>query len=89
MPKVMIPPPYRGPTHGAAEVRVDAATVRECLNAVEAEHPGFGELVFSANGELQRFVKLFRNGEPVAKDGLDFPLAEGDEIEVVAAIGGG
>ncbi len=89
MPRVMIPPPYRGPTQGKAEIPVTGTTVRDCLNAVEAEYPGFGALVFGGNGELHRFVKLFRNGEPVEKDALDLAVAEGDQIEVVAAIGGG
>ncbi len=87
MPRVMIPPPYRGPTHGKGVIPVQGATVRDCLNAVEAEYPGFGSLVFAGDGELHRFVKLFCNGEPV--EGLDLPVGEADEIEVVAAIGGG
>ncbi len=87
MPRVMIPPPYRGPTHGKGEIPVAGATVRDCLNAGEAECPGFGSLVFAGDGELHRFVKLFCNGEPVEQ--LDLPVGEADEIEVVAAIGGG
>jgi sulfur carrier protein ThiS len=83
----MIPPPYRGPTHGKGVIPVAGATVRDCLNAVEAEYPGFGSLVFAGDGELHRFVKLFCNGEPVER--LDLLVGEADEIEVVAAIGGG
>ncbi len=89
MPRVMIPPPYRGPTQGKAELTVAGASVRECLNAVGAQCPGFGPLVFTEAGELQRFVKLFRNGEAVEQGALDTPVADDDEIAVVAAIGGG
>ena len=89
MPRVMIPPPYRGPTRGKAELSVAGATIRECLNAIEAECPGFAAQVFDGSGRLHRFVKLFRNGEPVEKDAFDTPIAEGDEISVVAAIAGG
>ena len=63
MPSVFIPPPYRGPTRGESEVAVSASTVRECLQAVESRYPGFGELVFAADGGLPRYVKLFLNGE--------------------------
>ena len=36
MPTVLVPTAYRGPTRGLAEVVVVGATVRECLEAVEA-----------------------------------------------------
>ena len=54
MPIVIIPPPYRGPTQGEAEVEVDAANVLEALEAVEARHPGFGPQIFSAPGKVHR-----------------------------------
>jgi len=89
MATILIPPPYRGPTHGAGRVEVAGATVRECIDALEARHPGFRPLVVDADGRVHRFVKLFRNGDPLAGDVLDLPLAATDELEVLAAIAGG
>jgi molybdopterin converting factor small subunit len=89
MPKVLIPPPYRGPTHGEAELAVEAQTVRGCIEAVEKKFPGFLPQVLDAQGKLHRFVKLFVNTEPVDAKRLDQPLAAGDELEIVAAIAGG
>ena len=89
MPTVLIPPPYRGPTQGEASIPVEAATVRACLDAVASRYPGFGELVFTDGGELHRFAKLFRNGEPLEKDALDASVEADDEIQIVAAIAGG
>lgn len=89
MPKVIIPPPYRGPTQGEAEIEVEAESVRASLNAIEATYPGFAAQIFDASGGVHRFVKLFRNGDPVGVEDLDKPIAAGDEIEVVAAIAGG
>ena len=89
MPRVIIPPPYRGPTGGASELSVDGTTLRECVDAVESTYPGFAALVFKENGELQGFTKLFRNGEQVPADGLDSVIEQEDEIEVVAGIAGG
>lgn len=86
MPRVLIPPPYQGPTGGRAAVEVRAGTVRECIDAVEAAHPGFATLVLAPSGEPHAFVKLFVNGEqspPEAAVGPD------DEVEVLAAIAGG
>ena len=89
MPIVVIPPPYRGPTQGLERIEVGGRTVRECIDAVDARHPGFGPQVLDARGEVHRFVKLFRNGDQLAGDVLAAPIAEGDELEVIAAIAGG
>jgi sulfur carrier protein ThiS len=89
MPRVIIPPPFRGPTRGQEEVKVDGETIRECLEAVEAEHKGFLVQVVRKDGAAQRFVKLFVGGEQVGEGNLDMKLGIDDEIEILAAIGGG
>jgi len=86
MPTVHVPPPYRGPTGGQAEIAVEGATVRQCLEAVEARHPGFAEQVLDGAGQVHRFVRLFVNGEPAE---LDAPVKDSDRVEVLAAIAGG
>jgi len=89
MPIVVIPAPYRGPTRGAQELRVDGQSVRECLDAVERAHPGFRELVLDESGVTHRFVKLFVNEEQIDSSSLDTSLEEGDRLEILAAIAGG
>ena len=89
MPRVLIPPPYRGPTQGEAELLVEARTVREAIDALERKFPGFGPQVLDAQGKLHRFAKLFVNGEAVGSEQLDRPIGAGDELEIVAAIAGG
>jgi molybdopterin synthase sulfur carrier subunit len=89
MPSVRIPPPYRGPTLGAAELDADGATVGECLEAVERKYPGFLPQVLDDDGNVHRFVKLFKNGDHLVRDPLRTPLAPGDDLEIIAAIAGG
>jgi molybdopterin converting factor small subunit len=89
MPMVKVPPPYRGPTQGEAVIEVEGTTVRECIQAVEARYPGFLEQIFDAKSNFHRFVKLFVNGDEVARDGADAPVGAGDEVEILAAIAGG
>jgi molybdopterin converting factor small subunit len=89
MPRVIVPPPYQGPTGGRGEVVVEAATVRACVEAVDARFPGFREQIFDGGGGIHRFVKLFRNGDPVDARQVDQRIDPGDTIEVVAAIAGG
>jgi molybdopterin synthase sulfur carrier subunit len=89
MPKVRIPPPYRGPTQGTAELSVEAQTVLECLEAAERKFPGFLPQVLDEDGNVHRFVKLFKNGKHLRGDALAEQLAGEDELEIVAAIAGG
>jgi molybdopterin converting factor small subunit len=89
MPKVIVPPPYRGPTGGQGEVVVQGATVRDCLEEVERRFAGFLPQVVAADGSIHRFVRLFRNGERLEGAALDAPVDGDDEVEILAAIAGG
>ena len=89
MPTIVIPPPYRGSTQGLERIEVAGHTVRDCIDAVSARFPGFRPLVLDANGKVHRFVKLFRNGDQLSGDVLATVIAEGDELQVLAAIAGG
>jgi molybdopterin converting factor small subunit len=89
MPIAVVPPPYRGPTHGADRVAVPAGTVRACIDAVEAKHPGFRPLVLDEDGHVHRFVTLFKSGDQLRGAALDEPIRDGDEPEVLSAIAGG
>jgi sulfur carrier protein ThiS len=89
MPEVHIPPRYRGPTNGERRVDVAGRTVRECIEAVDALHPGFGELVFDANGKVRLFATVFVNGEELERAAGDTDVAEDDRIEILAAVAGG
>ena len=89
MPIVIVPPPYQGPTRGISKVEVPATTIRGAVEAMDLQYPGFAPLLFTSEGDLHRFVKIFCNGEPVEGDSLDASVAADDEIEVVAAIAGG
>ncbi len=89
MPKVRIPPPYRGPTQGTAELSVEGESVLLCLEAVERKFPTFLQQVLDEDGNVHRFVKLFKNGEQLRGATLSERLAAGDDLEIVAAIAGG
>jgi molybdopterin synthase sulfur carrier subunit len=89
VPKVEVPPRYRGPTGGLGLIEVDADSVRSCIDAVEAEHPGFRELILDGEGNVRRFVRLFVNGEALDRDAVDAPVAATDHVQFLAAAAGG
>ena len=90
MPIVVVPAPYRGPTNGVAEIAVAGDSIRVCLDAVEAQSPGFLALVLDEHGVLHRFVKLFLNEVQLdATTALETKLTKSDRVELLAAIAGG
>ena len=84
-----VPPRYRGPTRGRSLIEVDARTVRTCIEGVEAQYPGFRELIFDADGKLRRFVRVFVNGDALERDAVDVPVAEDDRVQILASAAGG
>lgn len=89
MPHVRIPPPYQGPTQGRARIAVAGRSVGSCLEDLCSQAPDFRPLLFDGQGSVHRFVTLFVNGDEIDRSALDTPVADGDEVEILAAIAGG
>jgi molybdopterin converting factor small subunit len=87
MVTVTISPPLRGPTGGEGEIQVAGETLRECIDAVDALHPGFGAHVLATDGAPHNFLKVFLNEDQMMD--LSAAVADGDRIDVLAAVGGG
>ena len=66
-----------------------ARTVLDCIDEVDARYPGFRMQILDGNGNVHKFVRLFVNGERLEPAALEGPVADGDEVQVVAAIAGG
>ena len=90
MPTLRIPTQLRTLTGGAGEVRVDGSTVGEALKALDAAHPGFGERLFDADGNLRRFVNVFVADEDIRfLDGLSTPVEDATVVSIIPAGAGG
>jgi len=87
---VRIPTPLRKLTGGADEVAIEAATVGELIENLEAAHPGLKERLCDDAGEIRRFVNVYVNDEDVRfLEGRATALKDGDEVSIVPAIAGG
>jgi sulfur-carrier protein len=86
---VKIPTQLRAATGGAPSATVDGETVGEVLDALYEQ---FGELRerIADDGGLRRFVNVYIGGEDIRfLDGLDTPVADGDEVTILPAVAGG
>jgi len=87
---VRIPTQLRPLTGGAGEVEVEAATVRDAIEALERDHPGMEARLLDDQGTLRRFVNLFVADEDVRfLQGLDTGLPAGTTLSIVPAVAGG
>jgi molybdopterin converting factor small subunit len=90
MATVRIPTPLRKYTEGKDEVAITGATIRELLDNLERSHAGIGERIRDDKGAVRRFVNIFVADEDIRfLDGLDTPVADGDEVSIIPAIAGG
>ena len=90
MTTVYIPTPLRRLTAGASKLEVEGSSVAELIQAVDAQHPGVAAKILDSDGEVKRFINVFRNDDEIRSlEGLDTPVGERDRISIVPAMAGG
>lgn len=88
--KVRIPTPLRKLTKEQAEVDADGNTIRDIVDDLEKQFPGFKERMCDENGDLRRFVNVYVGEEDIRfMDGLDTQIPEGEQISIIPAVAGG
>jgi sulfur-carrier protein len=90
MATVKIPPVLRPSVGGEKELSADGSSVGEILDAVAEVHPETRSQLFSADGELNRYVNVYLNEEDVrVLDGLDTSVGATDTLVILPAMAGG
>jgi molybdopterin synthase sulfur carrier subunit len=70
--------------------RVDAATVRDVVAALDARYPGLAAYLVDDVGRLRRHVNIFKDGGMLAdRHGLTDAVSDDTELLVVQALSGG
>jgi molybdopterin synthase sulfur carrier subunit len=87
---VNIPTPLRKLTNNESEVSVEAGSVGDLVDALEAAYSGIAEKLLDEKGDIRRYVNVFVNDEDIRfLDGKGTALQDGDNISIVPAIAGG
>ena len=87
---VLIPGSLRKYCEGTSELAVEAPSLRALLEELERRHPALHRNVCDETGAVRRHVNLFINTNHMRdRNGLDTPLAAGDEVTILPAVSGG
>jgi molybdopterin synthase sulfur carrier subunit len=90
MTTVFIPTPLRSLTGGQSKVQVKAQDIASLIKSLEADFPGFSDRVLDGEGNVKRFIQVFRNDDEIRTlQGMETPVAEGDRVSIVPAMAGG
>jgi len=87
---VFIPAVLRPAVGGVKSLELGGSTVGELVRALLERHPGLGGQLLTPEGELNRFVNVYVNGQDVRYlDGLATPVEARDEVRLLPAMAGG
>ena len=87
---VSIPTPLRKLTNNESEVSIEAGSVGDLVDALDAAYSGIAEKLLDEKGDIRRYVNVFVNDEDIRfLDGKGTTLTDGDNISIVPAIAGG
>lgn len=90
MSTVKVPSVLRPNVGGAKELDVAGASIGEVLDGLVAQFPGLRDQLLTEDGELNRFVNVYLNGQDVRYlDGRGTPVADRDEVRLLPAMAGG
>ena len=90
MSVVFIPTVLRPNVGGVKSLEVDGDTIRSVVDALVERHPALKPQLLTDEGELNRFVNVYVNGQDVRYlQGLETPVSGSDEVRLLPAMAGG
>jgi sulfur-carrier protein len=90
MSTVKFPAVLRANVGGVRETEVDGSTIGQVLDTLAGTYPGLRDQLFTPDGELNRFINVYLNGQDVRYlDGRATSVADGDEVRLLPAMAGG
>ena len=75
---------------GVKSLELEGGSIREVVDVLVERHPSLGSQLLTDDGDLNRFVNVYINGQDVRYlAGLDTPVAPADEVRLLPAMAGG
>ena len=90
MSTVFIPQVLRPAAGGARSLELDGGTVGELVRALIERYPSLGGQLLGPDGELNRYVNVYLDGQDVRYlQGLETPVEPRGQVRLLPAMAGG
>jgi len=90
MSTVFIPSVLRSNVGGVKSLEIQGDSIRAVVAALVEGHPVLGSQLLTPDGDLNRFINVYVNGQDVRYlAGLETPVAASDEVRLLPAMAGG
>src|SRR3569833_1029358 len=88
--KLVIPTPLQRYSGNQEEIETTGATVGEALSHVTVQYPDLRKHLFTEDGKIRNYVKVYVNDEDSAyTGGTETAIKDGDTLLIVPSIAGG
>jgi MoaD family protein len=88
--RVWIPQVLRASVGGVKTIDLEGSSVGDLIRALVARHPSLQDQLLTEDGELNRFVNVYVNGQDVRYlEGLETAVGARDEVRLLPAMAGG
>lgn len=76
--------------NGQKTLSVQGRTVREAIDDLERQFPGFKGYLYTSEGDVHKYINVYLDQDNVRfLEGLDTELKSADVISIIPAIAGG
>lgn len=90
MVEVRLAAPLRPIVGGVQAVNADGRNLREVLNNLGTNYPGFRDRVLEPDGNIKPSIYIFLNAEDIGfLKGTETPVEDGDVVMILPAVAGG
>ena len=90
MSVVRIPTVLRPQVGGEKQLDLEGGTVAQLVDSLVERFPALRSQLLTENGELNRFINVYVNGQDVRYlQGLETPVEARDEVRLLPAMAGG
>ncbi len=88
--EVHVPTILRPHVGGAKVLKGEGKTIGDVFRALVAEFPSLKGQLVTEEGDLHRFVNVYRNDDDIRYTGrLETPVEESDVVSIIPAVAGG
>ena len=85
--KVLIPTQLHSYTSGASQVMAQGRLLSEVLDSLDGQFPGIRFRVVDEQDRIREHIRIFVGGSLMK--GINVPVAEHQEVQIVGALSGG